>query len=150
MHLHAGDWDAFGAAFPGVPYFMMGFANEIAWGLTTGFVDSYDLFVEQMQQNNYRAHDGWREVEQRRESIAVKGAADKTVDIHSTQHGECCWSRYCSSWAWSMLCRRIIRPVCIGRCGMYLHRQGRWRCCLQLTGPKNLVNSCSSMMCVRW
>ena len=29
---------------------MMGFTNEIAWGLTTGFVDSYDLFVEQMQQ----------------------------------------------------------------------------------------------------
>ena len=87
VHLHAGDWDAFGAAFPGVPYFMMGFTNDIAWGLTTGFVDSYDLFVEQMQQNSYRAHDGWREVEARHESIAVKGAADKTVQIHSTQHG---------------------------------------------------------------
>ena len=48
VHLHASDWDAFGAAFPGVPYFMMGFTNDIAWGLTTGFVDSYDLFVEQM------------------------------------------------------------------------------------------------------
>ena len=87
VHLHASDWDALGEAFPGVPYFMLGFTNAIAWGLTTGFVDSYDLFVEQMQQNSYRAHDGWREVEAHHESIAGKGAADKTVQIHSTQHG---------------------------------------------------------------
>ena len=30
VHLHAGNWDTFGAAFPGVPYFMMGFTNELA------------------------------------------------------------------------------------------------------------------------
>ena len=40
VHLHAPDWDAFGAAFPGVPYFMMGYTRDVAWGLTTGFVDS--------------------------------------------------------------------------------------------------------------
>jgi len=45
-HLSTPDWDAFGASFPGVPYFMMGFNQHVAWGLTTGFVDTYDVFVE--------------------------------------------------------------------------------------------------------
>ena len=62
----------------------MGFTNDIAWGLTTGFVDSYDLFVERMQQNSYRAHDGWHKIEAHHESIAVKGAADKTVQIRNS------------------------------------------------------------------
>ncbi len=87
VHLHAGDWDAFGAAFPGVPYFMMGFTNELAWGLTTGFIDCYDVFVEQVEHNQYRTESGWRSIEQRSESIAVKDAAAREVQIRTTQHG---------------------------------------------------------------
>lgn len=45
-HLSAPGWDTFGASFPGVPYFMMGFNQDVSWGLTTGFVDTYDVFVE--------------------------------------------------------------------------------------------------------
>ena len=87
VHLHAGDWDAFGAAFPGVPYFMMGFTNQLAWGLTTGFVDCYDVFVEQLAQNQYRTADGWQPIEQRTEIIGVKGGEQREVNIRSTQHG---------------------------------------------------------------
>lgn len=45
-HLSVPGWDAFGATFPGMPYFMMGFNRDLAWGLTTGFVDTYDVFIE--------------------------------------------------------------------------------------------------------
>jgi len=45
-HLSAPNWDAFGASFPGVPYFMMGHNRDVSWGLTTGFVDTYDVFIE--------------------------------------------------------------------------------------------------------
>ena len=31
VHLHVDSWDAFGAAFPGVPYFMMGYTKDVAW-----------------------------------------------------------------------------------------------------------------------
>jgi penicillin amidase len=87
VHLHAGEWDAFGAAFPGVPYFMMGFTNELAWGLTTGFIDSYDLFVEQIDNGCYRSGEDWQAIAKRTESIAVKGGATKRIEIQTTQHG---------------------------------------------------------------
>lgn len=46
IHLSTPDWDTFGATFPGIPYFMMGFNRDVSWGLTTGFIDTFDVFVE--------------------------------------------------------------------------------------------------------
>jgi penicillin amidase len=87
VHLHAGEWDVFGAAFPGVPYFMMGFSNELAWGLTTGFIDCYDLFVEQVDKVSYRSAEGWQPIETRTESIAIKGGETKNIEVQTTQRG---------------------------------------------------------------
>lgn len=87
VHLHAGDWDAFGAAFPGVPYFMMGYTRDVAWGLTTGFVDSYDVYIEQIHSNRARTADGWRELETRSFDIATKGGGSERVDVDFTTHG---------------------------------------------------------------
>ena len=87
VHLHAGDWDVFGAAFPGVPYFMMGFNNDLAWGLTTGFIDCYDLFVEQVNGEQYRGADQWHAIDKRAEGVAIKGGEVKQVEIQTTDHG---------------------------------------------------------------
>ena len=86
-HLNAGSWNAFGAAFPGVPYFMMGYTSEIAWGLTTGFVDCYDLFVEEIKADQYRTQSGWKSLETRTEKIDVKGKSTKEITIQDTHHG---------------------------------------------------------------
>ena len=86
-HLNAGSWNAFGAAFPGVPYFMMGYTSEIAWGLTTGFVDCYDLFVEEIKADQYRTQSGWKSLETRIEKIDVKGKSTKEITIQNTHHG---------------------------------------------------------------
>ena len=87
VHLHAGDWDCFGAAFPGVPYFMMGYTRDIAWGLTTGFVDCYDVYVEQVRGDEYLSAGGWQPIAHRREEIPIKGGAVTTIDIGLTNHG---------------------------------------------------------------
>ena len=94
VHLHAPGWDAFGAAFPGVPYFMMGYTRDVAWGLTTGFVDCYDVYVEQLRTSagsekftEHRTHAGWQPVKRRTETIDVKGGSSHTVDIVQTSHG---------------------------------------------------------------
>ena len=87
VHLHAGDWDAFGAAFPGVPYFMMGYTRDIAWGLTTGFVDSYDVYMEHIHSNRARTADGWEDLTTRSLRIATKGGGETTVDVDFTRHG---------------------------------------------------------------
>ena len=87
VHLHAGDWDAFGAAFPGVPYFMMGYTRDVAWGLTTGFVDSYDVYIEQIHGSRARTADGWSELKTRTLDIATKGGGNQRVDVDFTRHG---------------------------------------------------------------
>ena len=87
VHLNAGSWNAFGAAFPGVPYFMMGYTSEIAWGLTTGCVDCYDLFIEEMNADQYRTQSGWKSLETRIETIEVKGKSSQEITIQKTHHG---------------------------------------------------------------
>ena len=87
VHLNVGSWNAFGAAFPGVPYFMMGYTSEIAWGLTTGCVDCYDLFIEEMNANQYRTQSGWKSLETRVETIHVKGQSSQEITIQKTHHG---------------------------------------------------------------
>lgn len=87
VHLNAGSWNAFGAAFPGVPYFMMGYTSEIAWGLTTGCVDCYDLFIEEMNANQYRTQSGWKSLETKVETIEVKGQSSQEITIQKTHHG---------------------------------------------------------------
>ena len=86
-HLHAGDFDVFGAGFPGVPYFMMGRTRDIAWGLTTGFVDSYDVYIEQVADDACRTEHGWQPLALRTEEIHVRGAATRSFDVHFSPHG---------------------------------------------------------------
>lgn len=86
-HLNAGSWDAFGAAFAGVPYFMMGYTTDIAWGLTTGCVDCYDLFIEEIKSDQYRTQSGWQSLETQKETIEIKGKSSREITIHKTHHG---------------------------------------------------------------
>ncbi len=86
-HLHAGDFDVFGAGFPGVPYFMMGRTPDIAWGLTTGFVDSYDVYIEQVQDDACRTEAGWRPLTVRNEDISVRGASPQSFELRLSPHG---------------------------------------------------------------
>lgn len=76
VHLHAPGWDAFGASLPGTPYFMMGFNRELAWGLTTGFVDNYDVYVER---------DGAFDAEPI--EIDVAGEPARRFEIARSRHG---------------------------------------------------------------
>ena len=87
VHLHAPDWDVFGASFPGVPYFMMGYTRDVAWGLTTGMIDNYDVYIEQLDGDRIRTPRGWAELERRTETIAVRDADAREFEVTSGPHG---------------------------------------------------------------
>lgn len=86
-HLHTENWDAFGAAFPGVPYFMMGYTRDIAWGLTTGFVDTYDVYLERIRDGRYLVDDEWKPLIKRSERIEIRGSSPQDLEVLSTAHG---------------------------------------------------------------
>ena len=88
VHLHAPGWDVFGAAFPGVPYFMMGTTREIAWGLTTGFVDCYDVYIEETDAaGNVRDPNGWVALQETTERIHVREGETRQIDIVRSSRG---------------------------------------------------------------
>ena len=76
-HLNAPDLDVFGASFPGVPYYMMGKNHHLTWGLTTGFIDTYDVYVEKNNNNS----------EKQSFDIAVAGESSRRFDIAVSEHG---------------------------------------------------------------
>lgn len=90
VHLSSPGWDAFGASFPGLPYFMMGYNRDLAWGLTTGFVDNYDVYIERVKGNDdlhYLTPTGWEPVERREEIIEIKDEGEVKIPVYVTRHG---------------------------------------------------------------
>jgi penicillin amidase len=88
VHLHAPDLDVFGAGFPGVPYFMMGTTRNIAWGLTTGFIDCYDVYLERLNnQGQYQFENDWHDLAQKTESIQVRDGSVREISIARSRHG---------------------------------------------------------------
>ena len=79
-----------GATIPGLPLFVLGHNQSIAWGVTSSQTDTQDLFVESVDPanpNQYLTPDGLKAFDSRDEKIHVKGANDVALHIRATRHG---------------------------------------------------------------
>ena len=84
------DLDVIGGSFPGAPGIIMGHNGSIAWGLTTGWADSDDLFIETFSPDDpslYKVGDGWAPVETFTDRIAVRLGRDVDHRSEWTRHG---------------------------------------------------------------
>ena len=91
IELNGPGFNVAGAGFAGVPGVVIGHNRQIAWGLTAAFFDVQDLVVEQLNPEDprqYRYQDRWRDVQIRREEIAVRGRRRPVVEeVLVTHHG---------------------------------------------------------------
>jgi len=89
--LHAPDFDAVGASFPGAPGVIIGHNERIAWGVTNVGPDVQDLYLEKINPDNpYQVeHKGqWEDVEVVTEEIRVAGQDEPiSLEVHITRHG---------------------------------------------------------------
>ncbi len=89
-HLACDDFDVIGLTVPGVPGFPH-FAHNgrVAWCVTHAFVDIHDLFIERFDADatQVRFRDGWTPVTRRQESIAIRGAPSRSIEVIETTHG---------------------------------------------------------------
>ena len=79
-----------GATLPGTPTLTAGSNGHIAWGYTNAYVDTLDVVaVESETTANlfYRSPTGFTEIEQRAETIRVKGADPVTFTARWTEWG---------------------------------------------------------------
>lgn len=90
VHLNAPGWNVIGAGEPGLPGVAIGHNEHIAWGFTIIGVDQADFYVEETNPliaHEYKVNGKWVPMDRARETIAVKGEKDCTVDLHFTRHG---------------------------------------------------------------
>lgn len=88
-HLSAPGFDLVGASFPGGPFFPIGHTRNVAWGITTGFIDNSDIYIEELSDDatQYRTSAGWADLAVREEEIDIKGGEKRTLRIEEGAHG---------------------------------------------------------------
>jgi len=89
-HLACPEFDVIGLTVPGVPGFPHFAHNgKVAYCVTHGFADIHDLYVERFDERAEHAmfRDMWEPVQRRVETVAIRGAAPREVEIIETRHG---------------------------------------------------------------
>jgi penicillin amidase len=76
-----------GATVPGIPGFVTGRTNDLAWGLTYSYADAVDSWVEECRGDKYRREDQWLPLRVRQEVIERKGKPDVKVVFYENDHG---------------------------------------------------------------
>ena len=91
VHLSGGRYQEAGVSLPGIPGVVVGHNEHIAWGMTTGWQDAQDLYVEKPNPANAREFEfqgKWEKAEVVREVILVKGRSAPLVEeVVITRHG---------------------------------------------------------------
>ena len=75
MHIKGAGYDAYGVAFPGQPFVVMGHTPRLSWGATVTVADTQDLFVETVDPDRpgkYLYKGEWKDFVTRKEVIRVR------------------------------------------------------------------------------
>jgi penicillin amidase len=91
-HLVAGDVNVTGITFPGIPSIVAGHNGHVAWGMTNGFPDVQDLYIEHLRRTSdgrveYEYKGEWLQAQVIREEIRVKGGETAVEEVIVTRHG---------------------------------------------------------------
>jgi len=90
VHLNAPGWNVMGAGEPGLPGVAIGHNERIGWGFTIIGTDQADLYLEETNPVNpdeYRCEGAWAKMVVVRDTLAVKGEKDRTIELRYTRHG---------------------------------------------------------------
>lgn len=90
-HLACPEFNVIGATFPGIPGFPhFGHNGRVAWAITHATADTQDLYLEWFDSawpGRYRTAGGWADAELTPETITVRGAAPRQLEVWRTHHG---------------------------------------------------------------
>jgi penicillin amidase len=90
VQLAAPGVNVYGVSIPGVPFAIIGFNEQVAWGVTNVAADVLDWYQIKFRDNTRREywHDGnWKPVRRVVEHIKVRGQPDRLDTVLYTHHG---------------------------------------------------------------
>ena len=79
-----------GATIPGIPVILSGRNTNLAWGVTSAYLDDQDVFIEEVNPRNpdeYRTSEGWAPFRTRDSIIPVAGEPAVTIKLQWTENG---------------------------------------------------------------
>ena len=91
-HIVCDQFDTIGVTFPGIPGVVSGHNGYVAWGLTNGFPDVQDLYIERIRRLDdgrvQAEYDGrWEDARVLHEVIQIKGGSTASEEVIITRHG---------------------------------------------------------------
>ena len=90
FHVSGKTFNARGVGVAGSPIILIGFTQNVAWGLTALGADQADLFMLKTDPNHpdrYLFDGQWRSMEVHRETIKVKDGRERTIKFRQTHLG---------------------------------------------------------------
>jgi len=82
--------EASGVTLPGLPFLVVGSNTQVAWGFTNSYGDWSELIlldIDAEQPGRYRTPEGWAELVEVEELLAVRGGPDETMRIRLSSWG---------------------------------------------------------------
>jgi penicillin amidase len=96
VQIHTPTHNTYGASFPGSPAVIIGFNDNIAWGVTNAgrdVLDYYEVKFKDTTMSEYWFNNAWVKAEHRKETIKIKGKPDRVEDIAMTVFGPVMYDR---------------------------------------------------------
>ncbi len=91
LHVSAPGLDVSGTTLPGIPFVVIGRNDRIAWGVTNAMLDDDDFYIEQVDSvehpTRYLFNGTWRPIEERVDTIIVKGSLPVLLTVYRTHRG---------------------------------------------------------------
>ncbi|MCE6989066.1 penicillin acylase family protein [Dyadobacter sp. CY323] len=91
VQLHSPDFNVYGVSLPGIPGVIIGFNQNVAWGVTNVDADVFDLYkikFKDASRSQYWYDDQWKATLKRLEIIHVKGEPEPVrEEVIYTHHG---------------------------------------------------------------
>ncbi|MBL4749001.1 MAG: penicillin acylase family protein [Amylibacter sp.] len=79
-----------GATIPGIPAILAGRSSDLAWGVTSSYMDNLDIYIEKLNPDNpdeYLTPDGYKPFRTKSVIITVKDGVSRTIKLRYTQNG---------------------------------------------------------------
>ncbi|SOD15234.1 penicillin acylase family protein [Pedobacter xixiisoli] len=90
IQLHAPGINTYGVSLPGAPGVIIGFNQNIAWGVTNvaaDVLDFYQIKFKDDKHDSYWYNNKWNATKPRYETIKIKGGKDIVDTVYYTHHG---------------------------------------------------------------
>jgi penicillin amidase len=88
LELQAGG--VIGGTLPGIPAVFVGRGENLAWGLTSSYLDDQDLYIEQLDpkdKTRYKTPDGFKKFREKKVLLGVKDKPTLTLTLRWTDNG---------------------------------------------------------------